>query len=69
MTKPDISSVAPFFIVDDCAAALAFYRDQLGLTVSLRETVAIEKVHAREQKAQQERERVLRKKPKLSVVS
>ena len=26
--------------------ALAFYRDQLGLTVSLRETVAVEKVHA-----------------------
>jgi methylmalonyl-CoA epimerase len=26
--------------------ALHFYRDQLGLTVSLRETVAIEKVHA-----------------------
>ena len=26
--------------------ALGFYRDQLGLTVSLRETVEIEKVHA-----------------------
>jgi len=26
--------------------ALEFYRDQLGLTVSVRETVAIEKVHA-----------------------
>ena len=26
--------------------ALEFYRDQLGLTVSLRETVAVEKVHA-----------------------
>src|ERR1044071_7175180 len=26
--------------------ALKFYRDQLGLAVSLRETVAIEKVHA-----------------------
>jgi methylmalonyl-CoA epimerase len=26
--------------------ALAFYRDQLGLTVFLRETVSIEKVHA-----------------------
>src|SRR5579872_1545287 len=26
--------------------ALHFYRDQLGLTVSLRETVAVEKVHA-----------------------
>lgn len=26
--------------------ALAFYRDQLGLSVSFRETVAIEKVHA-----------------------
>jgi DNA-binding transcriptional ArsR family regulator len=30
---------------------------------------ALEKVKAREEKAQQERERVLRKKPKLSVVS
>ena len=27
-------------------AALGFYRDQLGMTVSLRETVAAEKVHA-----------------------
>jgi len=27
-------------------AALKFYRDQLGMTVSLRETVASEKVHA-----------------------
>ena len=26
--------------------ALEFYRDQLGLTVTLRETVAVEKVHA-----------------------
>jgi methylmalonyl-CoA epimerase len=26
--------------------ALEFYRDQLGLTVSFRETVAVEKVHA-----------------------
>jgi methylmalonyl-CoA epimerase len=26
--------------------ALEFYRDQLGLSVSLRETVAVEKVHA-----------------------
>jgi methylmalonyl-CoA epimerase len=26
--------------------ALAFYRDQLGLAVSFRETVAVEKVHA-----------------------
>jgi len=26
--------------------ALAFYRDQLGLSVSFRETVAVEKVHA-----------------------
>jgi catechol 2,3-dioxygenase-like lactoylglutathione lyase family enzyme len=33
MTKPEISSVAPFFIVHDLAAALSFYRDHLGFDV------------------------------------
>ena len=33
MTKPEISGVAPFFIVHDLAAALAFYRDRLGFEV------------------------------------
>src|SRR5688572_5881374 len=33
MTQPEISSIAPFFIVKDVAAALAFYRDQLGFEV------------------------------------
>lgn len=34
MTKAEISSVAPFFIVNNCAAALSFYRDQLGFDVT-----------------------------------
>ncbi|MGQ0761694.1 MAG: VOC family protein [Acidobacteriota bacterium] len=34
MTKPEISSIAPFFIVNDCAAALSFYRDQLGFDIT-----------------------------------
>ncbi len=34
MTKPDISSIAPFFIVNDCETALAFYRDQLGFEIT-----------------------------------
>jgi hypothetical protein len=29
MNKPEISSIAPFFIVQDLAAALSFYRDRL----------------------------------------
>ena len=29
-TVPEISTVSPFFIVHDGAAALSFYRDQLG---------------------------------------
>ena len=33
MTKPEISSIAPFFIVNDCPAALTFYRDQLGFEI------------------------------------
>ena len=34
MTKPEISSIAPFFIVSDCAAALSFYRDRLGFEIT-----------------------------------
>ena len=34
MSKPEISSIAPFFIVNDCAAALSFYRDQLGFEIT-----------------------------------
>ena len=33
MTKPEISGIAPFFIVNDVPAALAFYRDRLGFDV------------------------------------
>ena len=33
MTTPEISSVAPFFIVKDLAEALAFYRDRLGFDI------------------------------------
>ena len=32
-TKPEISGIAPFFIVNDVPAALAFYRDRLGFDV------------------------------------
>ena len=39
MTKPEISSVSPFFIVRDYAAALSFYRDQLGFEVTYQEPV------------------------------
>ncbi len=30
MTTPAITGIAPFFIVRDVPAALAFYRDRLG---------------------------------------
>lgn len=30
MTRPEISGIAPFFIVTNVPAALAFYRDRLG---------------------------------------
>ena len=33
MTKPEISSIAPFFIVRNVPAALAFYRDRLGFDI------------------------------------
>ena len=28
MTRPEIGGISPFFIVQDAAAALTFYRDQ-----------------------------------------
>ena len=36
MTKPAITSIAPFFIVRDVPAALAFYCDRLGFEVTFR---------------------------------
>ena len=37
MPPPEISSVCPFFIVRDAAAALSFYRDRLGFEVTFQE--------------------------------
>ena len=34
--KPDISAIAPFFIVRNVPAALAFYRDRLGFDITFR---------------------------------
>ncbi len=36
MTKPAIGGVAPFFIVRNVPAALAFYRDRLGFDVTFQ---------------------------------
>jgi len=36
MTQPKISSIAPFFIVHDLAAALSFYRDRLGFDITFK---------------------------------
>src|SRR5215467_850458 len=36
MSKPDISGIAPFFIVNDVPATLAFYRDRLGFEVTFQ---------------------------------
>ncbi len=36
MTKAEITSVAPFFIVKNVPAALAFYRDRLGFDVTFQ---------------------------------
>ena len=33
MTKPEISGIAPFFIVRSVPAALSFYRDRLGFDI------------------------------------
>jgi catechol 2,3-dioxygenase-like lactoylglutathione lyase family enzyme len=36
MTRPEISGIAPFFIVKDVPAALAFYRDRLGFDITFQ---------------------------------
>ena len=36
MKNPTISAIAPFFIVRDVPAALAFYRDRLGFDVTFQ---------------------------------
>ena len=36
MNPPDISGIAPFFIVQDAEAALAFYRDSLGFEITYK---------------------------------
>jgi catechol 2,3-dioxygenase-like lactoylglutathione lyase family enzyme len=37
MTRPEISSSSPFFIVQDVSAAFSFYRDKLGFEVTFQE--------------------------------
>lgn len=36
MTRPEISGIAPFFIVSNVPASLAFYRDRLGFEITFR---------------------------------
>jgi len=36
MTRPEISGIAPFFIVRNVPAALAFYRDRLGFDIAFQ---------------------------------
>src|SRR5215467_11306321 len=36
MTKPEISGIAPFFIVKNVPAALSFYRDSLGFDITFQ---------------------------------
>ena len=36
MTKPEISGIAPFFIVKNVPAALSFYRDCLGFDITFQ---------------------------------
>ena len=36
MTKSDITGIAPFFIVRDVPAALAYYRDRLGFEITFQ---------------------------------
>ena len=36
MPKPEISGIAPFFIVRNVPAALAFYRDRLGFDITFQ---------------------------------
>ena len=38
MTKTEISGIAPFFIVRNVPAALAFYRDRLGFDITFQGT-------------------------------
>jgi catechol 2,3-dioxygenase-like lactoylglutathione lyase family enzyme len=37
MTQPEVSGIAPFFIVQDAAEALAFYRERLGFEITFQE--------------------------------
>jgi len=37
MSQPEISRISPFFIVQDAAKALAFYRDLLGFDIVFQE--------------------------------
>src|SRR5688572_19838187 len=37
MTRPHISNISPFFIVEDVAAALSFYRERLDFEVTFQE--------------------------------
>jgi hypothetical protein len=36
MTKPEISAIAPFFIVKNVPAAMTFYRDRLGFDITFQ---------------------------------
>ena len=36
MTRPEISGIAPFFIVRNVPAALSFYREQLGFDITFQ---------------------------------
>jgi catechol 2,3-dioxygenase-like lactoylglutathione lyase family enzyme len=36
MTRPDITGIAPFFIVRNVPRALAFYRDRLGFEITFQ---------------------------------
>ena len=36
MTKPEVSGIAPFFIVKDVPSALSFYRDRLGFEITFK---------------------------------
>ena len=36
MTKPEVSSIAPLFIVNNVPAALEFYRDRLGFDITFQ---------------------------------
>lgn len=36
MTRPEITGIAPFFIVRNVPAALAFYRDRLGFDIAFQ---------------------------------